>query len=163
MDTTTLYAALGAVGLSLAALLIYHLVAIAPAQRRVAELLATHDDLIGAGTGAAGRLAALEQAVSAQRSAGERVEERVRELEGLARTDISKVGFVRYDAFDDTGSELSYALALLNREGDGVVISSIYSRADTRTYGKAVSGYKPAVNASDEELRAIELARSMKA
>ncbi len=54
-------------------------------------------------------------------------------------------------------------MALLNRDGDGVVISSIYSRADTRTFGKAVAGYKPAVNASEEELLAIERARTAKA
>jgi hypothetical protein len=41
-----------------------------------------------------------------------------------------------------------------------VVLSSLYSRTDTRTYGKAVEGYKPAANASEEELRAIEMARS---
>jgi hypothetical protein len=163
METTTLYAALGAVLCAFLALAVYHLAVVAPALRANQSLLKTHDDLIGGGAGAGDRLAALEAALSAQRSAGERVEQRVRELEGLARTDISRVGFVRYDAFDDTGSELSYAMALLNREGDGVVISSIYSRADTRTYGKAVAAYKPAVNASDEELRAIELARTMKA
>src|SRR5262249_49479102 len=89
-----------------------------------------------------------------------RSEGRVSELEALSRTDISRVGFVRYDAFDDSGAELSYALALLNRDGDGVVISSIYSRADTRTFGKAVAGFKPTVNASDEELRAIDRART---
>ncbi|HTX60320.1 MAG TPA: DUF4446 family protein, partial [Verrucomicrobiae bacterium] len=81
------------------------------------------------------------------------------ELELLAKTDVSRIGFVRYDAFDDTGSDLSYALALLNREGDGVVLSSIYSRSDTRTYGKAVERFKPAANASEEELTAIERAR----
>ena len=73
------------------------------------------------------------------------------------------MGFVRYDAFDDTGSELSYAVALLNREGDGAVFSSIYSRTDTRTYGKVVTGYQPAVNASEEELLAILRARTAKA
>jgi hypothetical protein len=66
---------------------------------------------------------------------------------------------VRYDAFDDTGSELSYALALLNREGDGVVLTSIYSRADSRTFGKAVDRYAPRTNASAEELTAIAQAR----
>jgi hypothetical protein len=101
--------------------------------------------------------------LSTEQTSLKRVAQQVSELEALARTDVSRVGFVRYDAFEDTGSELSYALALLNREGDGVVISSIYSRTDTRTYGKAVNRYKPAVNASGEELRAIELARSSKA
>ncbi|MEO9170918.1 MAG: DUF4446 family protein, partial [Candidatus Baltobacteraceae bacterium] len=108
------------------------------------------------------RLSAVDAALAADRGELQRVAGRVGELEALARTDVSRIGFVRYDAFDDTGSELSYAVAFLNREGDGAVISSIYSRADTRTFGKAVQGYQPAVNASQEELLAIERARTLK-
>ena len=80
----------------------------------------------------------------------------------MAGADISRAGFVRYDAFADSETGLSYALALLNRRGDGVVLTSIYSRADTRTFGKPVESFKPTVHASDEELEAIERARSSK-
>jgi hypothetical protein len=163
MPILTISAALAAFAAALVALLIYHLSVVRPALARVQALLETHDSLIGGGAGASARLDAIEAAQKSGQAALERVAGRVSELEALARTDVSRVGFVRYDAFDDTGSELSYALALLNREGDGVVVSSIYSRTDTRTYGKAVQAYKPAVNASDEELRAIELARTSKA
>ena len=67
---------------------------------------------------------------------------------------------MRYDAFADSESGLSYALALLNRQGDGVVVTSIYSRDDTRTYGKPVAAFKPTITASAEELEAIERARA---
>ncbi len=77
----------------------------------------------------------------------------------MPATDLSRVGFVRYDAFADNGSGLSYALALLNRQGDGVVLNSIYSREDARTFGKPVEAFKPKVRASPEELEAIERAR----
>jgi hypothetical protein len=160
MPTFTIYAALAAFAAALVALILYHFMVVVPALRRARELLAVHDGLIGGGAGASVRLSAIEAAQLAEQSGLKRVAQQVSELEALARTDVSRVGFVRYDAFEDTGSELSYALALLNREGDGVVISSIYSRTDTRTYGKAVNRYKPAVNASEEELRAIEMARS---
>jgi hypothetical protein len=146
---------------ALIALFIYHMVAVRPALRRVRTDLATQDELLGGGTSAAGRLSSLEEAARAMQGHVERFEQRLRELEGLARTDVSRVGFVRYDAFDDTGSELSYALALLSRYGDGVVLSSIYSRSDTRTYGKAVERFKPVVNASEEELIAISRARGV--
>ena len=160
MTAEALYAAIAAFVAALAALIIYHLAVVRPALAEAQRLLALHDGLIGGGAGgAAERLVSLEEGQRAHASALERVSERAAELEGLARTDLSRVGFVRYDAFDDTGSDLSYALALLNRDGDGVVITSIYSRTDTRTYGKAVKAYKPAANASEEELRAIELAR----
>ena len=67
---------------------------------------------------------------------------------------------MRYNAFSDVGSDLSYALALLNRDGDGVVLSSIWSREETRTYGKAVAGFRPAQDPSEEELAAITRART---
>jgi Protein of unknown function (DUF4446) len=158
-----MYAALAALAAALVALIIYHLSVVRPTLARLQSLVGVHDGLIGGGAGASGRLASIEAAQSAEQAGLKRVAQQVSELEALARTDVSRVGFVRYDAFEDTGSELSYALALLNREGDGVVISSIYSRTDTRTYGKAVNHYKPAVNASDEELRAIDRARSSQA
>jgi hypothetical protein len=163
MELSTIYAALAAFAAALVALVVYHLAVVRPALRAVGSLVETHDQLIGGGPGASARLQRLDEAVASCQAALERVTGRVGELEALARTDVSHVGFVRYDAFDDTGSELSYALALLNRVGDGVVISSIYSRTDTRTYGKAVSGYQPAVNASEEELLAISRARNSKA
>jgi hypothetical protein len=160
MQMTTLYAAAGALAGALIALAAYHLSTVRPALARLQALLDTHDGLIGGGSGdAAGRLGRLESGQADQRQALERVAARTDELERLARTDLARIGFVRYDAFDDTGSDLSYALALLNREGDGVVLSSIYSRTDTRTYGKGVERFKPAANASEEELAAIEQAR----
>lgn len=162
MPETSLYAALAAVIVALAAIVVYHLAVVRPALARLCALTSTHDQLIGGGAGASARLSALDAALTQANGTLGRVDMRVGELEALSRTDVSRVGFVRYDAFDDTGSELSYAVALLNREGDGFVISSIYSRTDTRTYGKVVSAYKPAVNASEEELLAIERARSAK-
>lgn len=160
MPIASIYAAGAAFAGALIALAIYHFAVVSPRFARLGTLLGTHDDLIGGGGGdAAGRLAALEAEHAAQRKIAERVAGRLDELEKLATSDVSRVGFVRYDAFDDTGSDLSYALALLNRQGDGVVLSSIYSRTDTRTFGKAVKSFKPAANASAEELRAIELAR----
>ena len=162
MQTSLLIAASAAFVAALIALAVYHAVSVKPAMAKLRALVDTHDQLIGGGAGASQRLDRLDAQLAEQGSSLGRVTGRVSELEALARTDISRVGFVRYDAFDNTGSELSYALALLNREGDGAVISSIYSRTDTRTYGKAVTGFKPAVNASDEELRAIDIARSTK-
>jgi hypothetical protein len=160
MQALPIEAALGALAVALVALAVYHFTIVRPALARLTDLLAVHDGLISGGSGgAADRLARLEAAAAAQAGNVERLAARADELEALAKTDVSRVGFVRYDAFDDTGSDLSYALALLNREGNGVVLSSIYSRTDTRTYGKAVERYKPAANASEEELTAIEHAR----
>jgi Protein of unknown function (DUF4446) len=157
----TFYAAAGALLGALVALVVYHAAVARPALTRARHLLELHDGMLSGGTGsAAGRLAALEAAEASTRTAMQRLSDRVRELEALAATDLSSAGFIRYDAFAGSGSGLSYALALLNRQGNGVVLTSIYSRDDTRTFGKPVAGYKPTVQASAEELEAIERARA---
>jgi hypothetical protein len=150
-------AALASFLAALIALAIYHLAFVAPAFRRAEALLAAHDELLagGAGQPASARLSSLEEGLAALARRAERAEATLRELEALSRTDVSLIGFVRYNAFDDTGSALSYALALLNREGDGVVLTSLYSRTDTRTFAKAVERFKPLATASNEELEAI--------
>jgi len=160
MLSTSILAALAALAGALIALLIYHLAFTAPSLRRLRGLADAHDALLGGDTGAAERLERLAAAVDDLGRAVERVASRSNELDGLSRTDLSLIGFVRYDAYDDIGSELSYALALLNREGDGVLLTSIYMREETRTYGKAVAKFVPATHASADELRAIERART---
>ncbi len=139
----------------------YHLLVAAPRARRLKAILDTHDGLLGGGaSGAVDRLAALERDNVAAAAAREIELRRIDALEQIARTEVPRIGFVRYNAFSDVGSDLSYALALLNRDGDGVVLSSIYSREDTRTYGKAVAAFKPAADSSEEELAAIAKART---
>jgi len=140
----------------------YHVLVAAPRLRSVTTTIDAHDGLLGGGASrATDRLAALERGNAAVTGAQEAAVRRIDALEKVARSEVPRVGFVRYNSFDDVGSDLSYALALLNRDGDGVVLSSIYSREETRTYGKAVSGFKPATEPSDEELAAIAKARAV--
>jgi hypothetical protein len=138
----------------------YHLIVAAPRSRRLRAILDTHDGLLGGASGAVDRLAVLERDSAAAAAAREIELARIDALEKIACSEVPRVGFVRYNAFSDVGSDLSYALALLTRDGDGVVLSSIYSREDTRTYGKAVAAFKPAQDPSEEELAAIAKARA---
>jgi len=157
----TFYAAAGAFAGALLALTAYHVAVVRPGLAQLRRLLDVHDGMLAGGSGtASGRLDAVEAAEAADRGDIERVAQRVAALEILAATDLSGAGFIRYDAFAGAGAGLSYALALLNRQGDGVVLTSIYSREDTRTFGKPVAGFKPTVQASEEELAAIERART---
>jgi hypothetical protein len=129
--------------------------------RALRHVVDAHDELIGGGASrATDRISRLEKAVEDVTAAERRGEERLTELERIARSEVARVGFVRYNAFDDVGSDLSFALALLNGEGDGVVLTSIYSREETRTYGKAVKGYASVVDASREERATIDAARA---
>ena len=80
-------------------------------------------------------------------------------LEADSRRAFSRVGFVRFNPFEDTGGNQSFALALLDSREDGVVISSLHSRGATRVYAKAMSGGKSEGPLSDQESKAIEQAR----
>ena len=71
---------------------------------------------------------------------------------------IKKMGMVRYSAFKDTGSDLSFALALLNDNNDGVLLNGIYSREMSNIYAKQVNQGKTNVKISDEEKQALEIA-----
>lgn len=73
---------------------------------------------------------------------------------------LTRLGLVRYDAFDDVGGELSFSAALLDEHDDGLVITAINGRSEGRTYAKLVSGGAAASTLSDEERAAIEAARA---
>ncbi|MBV9646265.1 MAG: DUF4446 family protein [Candidatus Eremiobacteraeota bacterium] len=135
------------------AVAVYHLGFVRPQLRRL--------DAILSGEASLGDAAAAEvRERGLQGAFAKRTEERLLELERLAGRDVYRVGFVRYNSFADVGSDLSFALALLNREGDGAVVSSIYSREETRTFGKAVRKFVPQHDASKEEQQAIAMART---
>jgi hypothetical protein len=76
-----------------------------------------------------------------------------------ARADLSDalrhVAVVRYDAFGDMGGRLSFSAALLDDSGDGLVITSINGRSETRTYAKGVKAGESDHSLSPEELQAI--------
>lgn len=75
---------------------------------------------------------------------------------------ISKVGIVRYSAFRDTGSDLSFTLALLNKHNDGVVLNGIYSREMSNIYAKPIKNAESTYTLSNEEKEAIKQALEMK-
>jgi hypothetical protein len=82
------------------------------------------------------------------------------ELEGLAQRSIQKVGVIRFNPFADTGGDQSFAIALLDAEGNGVVLSSLHGRADTRIFAKQVEAGRSKHALSDEEQDAIRKALS---
>jgi uncharacterized protein DUF4446 len=72
---------------------------------------------------------------------------------------LRDVAIVRYDALQEMSGQLSFSLALLNAQGDGVVLSSINGRAETRTYAKPVRAGKGVQELSPEEAQAVHSAR----
>lgn len=71
---------------------------------------------------------------------------------------IQKVGFIRYNAFDDMGSQLSFSIALLDAFKNGFVITSIYGRENVVSYGKPIKDGTSNIPLSAEEMIAIDRA-----
>jgi hypothetical protein len=72
---------------------------------------------------------------------------------------LRDVAVVKYDALQEMSGQLSFSLALLNSSGDGIVLSSINGRAETRTYAKIIMAGKGEQQLSPEEEEAIRVAR----
>jgi hypothetical protein len=139
-------------GVAVVTIGLYHMTFVGPRFRSLAQTLR------GDGGDAGGESVALLRA--SLLASSKKTDERLEGLETIVKRDLHRVGFIRYNSFDDVGSDLSFTLALLNDEGDGVVVTSIYSREETRTYGKAVRKFVPQQGASKEEQSAIAMART---
>ena len=75
---------------------------------------------------------------------------------------IQKVGIVRYNAFKDTGSDLSFALAILDNRNNGVILNGIYSREMSNIYAKPIKNGISKYQLSEEEKTALEIAEQSK-
>ncbi len=71
---------------------------------------------------------------------------------------IQKVGIYRYNAYKDTGSDLSFTLALLDEKNDGVVLNGIYSREMSNIYAKPVQNGNSTYKMTEEEIEAVKRA-----
>jgi hypothetical protein len=80
------------------------------------------------------------------------------DLDKAVARSVQYVGLVRFNPFADTGGDQSFAVALLDRRGDGVVISSLHGRTATRFYAKPVKGGNSPLSLSDEEVQALKQA-----
>jgi hypothetical protein len=79
-------------------------------------------------------------------------------LERRSRGSLQHIGLVRFNPFADTGSDQSFAIALLDDDGNGVVISSLHGRAGTRIFAKPILRGEATHTLSDEEREALSTA-----
>ena len=89
-----------------------------------------------------------------------RLREYADSLRELISVGFSRVGTVRYDAFDDMGGRMSYSTVLTDEHGDGVVLTAINGRVETRSYAKPLRSWGSEHNLSAEEREAVGRARS---
>ena len=124
---------------------------------RIGRVKHAYDTLVAGDTGAT-----FVDAVRTQSSGIEGLRGDVRVLRddlAAARADLSDalrhVAVVRYDAFGDMGGRMSFSAALLDDAGDGLVLTSINGRSETRTYAKGVKSGASDHSLSPEEEQAI--------
>lgn len=75
---------------------------------------------------------------------------------------VNKVAIMRYKAFEDVGSDLSFSIAILDSYNDGVIITGIYSRHDSTTYAKPIDKGISRYELSEEELHVLNEAINSK-
>lgn len=68
---------------------------------------------------------------------------------------VNKVAIMRYKAFEDVGSDLSFSIAILDSYNDGVIITGIYSRQDSTTYAKPIDKGISRYDLSEEETHVL--------
>ncbi|NHC16284.1 DUF4446 family protein [Motilibacter deserti] len=149
------YLALGAGALALLALVIALVTAVRlrRARRALAALGSVEgEDVLDVLSRHAHEVVRLRQEVAATRGEAETARAELRDS-------LRHVAVVRYDAFGDMGGRLSFSAALLDESGDGLVLTSINGRSETRTYAKGVKGGRSEQTLSPEEEQAIGYAR----
>jgi len=90
----------------------------------------------------------------------EKLSKDLADLKKESRFSVQKVSLVRYNPFSEIGGDQSFSIALLDANNDGVVITSLYTRAGNRVYGKPIKNSQSEYQLSDEEKKAIEGAKA---
>ena len=89
----------------------------------------------------------------------EELRQKIEEVKNTTKSCFQKHGIIRYTAFDDVGSDLSFAIALLDGNNDGVILNGIYAREGSSMYAKPVHNGETKHHLSEEEQKALENAK----
>ncbi|MHA6481603.1 DUF4446 family protein [Paenibacillus sp. strain BS8-2] len=93
--------------------------------------------------------------LAGQKEQAEKLTERVGMIEAELPQMKGKVGIIRYNAFSDGGSDLSFSLAIVNADNDGAVFSGLHSRDNTYVYAKPLQKGQSTYPLTPEEKQAI--------
>lgn len=86
----------------------------------------------------------------------ENIKQMYEQIDGQIKTCIQKTSIIRYKAFDDMGSDLSFSIALLDGNSNGVILTSIYGRNESTTYAKPIDKGISRYELSQEEKKVLE-------
>jgi hypothetical protein len=156
-DQVLMIVAAAAVVLALAAITLAIITII-----RNRQLTRRYNRLFGsADAGAVQDILATYAAQVAAAVAGSREEqEKIAILETQLSACVQHIGIVRFNPFADTGGDQSFALALADAQGDGLVLSSLHARGLTRIYAKPLQQWASPYQLTDEEDQAIRQAQA---
>ncbi len=88
-------------------------------------------------------------------------EEQLNELQRLLNSRAARVSIERYNAYEETGNDLSFSIALMNDHYDGFVITSLYNRYDQRVYAKPLVRGESRYPLTNEEKQVISQAMQL--
>jgi hypothetical protein len=126
-------------------------------QTRVSQLRRKYAALLSTSSGAdLGELLTMHgEQLSVTASTAERLSTSAELMESKLRRSLQRMGLVRFNAFEGLGGEQSFAIALLDDEGTGFVLSSLQGRGESRLYAKPVEEWDSTYSLSVEEKEAI--------
>lgn len=101
----------------------------------------------------------LEENISKLKSAKDKIEKEISEINKKLRKSIRGLETIRFNPFSDQGSNQSFAVGMLNEEGDGVVFSSLYSRERMSIFAKPIKNGKSEYELTTEEKEVINKAK----
>jgi hypothetical protein len=126
-------------------------------QLQLSRMLRQYKMLVG-GTSGGNMEQVLNDHIAEMRAVAGRVRELdnlFRQIEAASQRSLQWVGIVRYNPFADTGGDQSFAIALVDGYGNGVVISSLHAREQTRVYAKPLKNWESTYQLSEEEKEAL--------
>ncbi|KKS99998.1 MAG: hypothetical protein UW07_C0034G0006 [Candidatus Nomurabacteria bacterium GW2011_GWF2_43_8] len=101
----------------------------------------------------------LEQEIAKLNKAKDNIEKEITEINGKLKKSIRGLETIRFNPFPDQGGNQSFAVGMLDEEGNGLVISSLYSRERMSIFAKPIKNGKSEYELSAEENRALEKAK----
>src|SRR3989344_3490707 len=101
----------------------------------------------------------LQENISKLTKAKEDMQKDITTIQNKLKKSIRGLGTVRFNPFPDQGSNQSFAIGMLDEEGDGVVISSLYARERMSVFAKPIKNNKSEYELSAEEREALQKAK----
>jgi len=101
---------------------------------------------------------ALEENIYKLKKAEENIEKNIETIEAKLKKSIRGLETIRFNPFPDQGSNQSFAIGMLNEEGDGLVLSSLYSRERMSVFAKPIKNKKSEYELSEEEKEVLKKA-----